>query len=115
MSFKRLWERQTKAKCGCGKSFVERDEYFEITDWNCSRAGYENPRIICPKCREKYHIENLWKLSYENGQCDNHMESYLVPNGKTLKDKNISKEEKQKVKEASIKLTFKAGDTINEN
>lgn len=26
-----------------------------------------------------------------------------------------AEEEKQKVKEASIKLTFKAGDTINEN
>lgn len=115
MNFKRLWERKTKAKCGCGKSFVERNEYFEITDWNCNRIGYENTQIICPKCREKYHVENLWKLNYVNGKCNNYMESYLVPNGKTLKDKNISEREKEKIKKESIKLTFKVGGDTNEN
>ncbi len=79
------WEQydfDMEARCACGNGTVMAHCYEESDDWGRYRSGVYSMEIICPECREKYHVQSI-ALSCpvrEPGDTGHEIYTYLVPN-----------------------------------
>lgn len=71
------------AICACGKGTVIKHCYQEDDDWNRSRNGCTEVRILCQKCKSQYHFESVQQHFFQFRWMGDGIvtKEYLVPNG----------------------------------
>lgn len=74
------------AQCACGKGKVVRHIEQRDDDWNRSETNCLGEEILCPECKERYHIEHVIRYYFcypwdGDGVSDR---SFLVRNGITI-------------------------------
>ncbi|NBJ81470.1 hypothetical protein D5274_07020 [bacterium 1XD42-94] len=69
MSYEEYSRKPYRAKCACGRGFLQYYRIYLSNDWGQERESNTPVELFCDCCSKEYHYEN------------NHGIDYLVPNG----------------------------------
>lgn len=69
MSYEEDYREPYRAKCACGKGYLQFYRIYLSNDWGQEKENDTAVEIFCDSCKEKYHYER------------NYGNDYLVPNG----------------------------------
>ena len=91
MSYEEDYRRPYRAKCACGRGFLQFYKIHLSNDWGQEQESDTQVELICDCCKSKYHYESACR------------EIYLVPNGLSFPkqepqlDRKYNYSEKEKI------------------